>query len=326
MESKPPGTGPLPSRAAEFTGVDPELMDGFITKFGQTDDLLGEPGEVARRLLALGALPAPSPAPPGEARGQGRDLAARYNAIDPDPACGFNPGLDRKYLEIIAELGGYVLDPEFTAAFFAGLGLERTLALPCRLDRAMRTTAPDSLPRALDLVSRAFGTAVSGGSTTAGFETLTEDAKRAPAVARLLSAGRFPTAWLAEVAALQVFTPGNQVRGAALTPYLNALADDPAAARLAIGLSTRDSPASRAPLWDVPCTPADRRPDLAGFLRELDDRAGIDETSADAFGRLLMAASGAREDADRGHPGRRPPVPESPKNTEEYVDLSRDRL
>jgi hypothetical protein len=234
-----------------------------------------------------------------QARRRGQELAARYREIDPDLLVEHDSGLDRKYRDVVAQLAEHSRDPEFTAAFFAGLGLEGTLALPGRLDRALGRAAPESLPGVLDVVAQAFGTAVSGGSTTPGFATLAEHAKRAPAVARLLRGGDFPSAWLAEAVALQVLTPGNKVAGAELTPYLNALARDPAATVQAFALATCDGPAAVSPL--TPAGAADRRPVLDAFLRDLAERAARHETSNLAYAGLIAAyeaSAGAREARD----------------------------
>ncbi|MEU7877539.1 hypothetical protein [Microbispora bryophytorum] len=105
--------------------------------------------------------------------------------------------------------------------------------------------------------------------------------------------------------ATQAFLPGEKTRGETLAPYLEALAADPAAARLAIALATRNSPLPKdaaARLLTRPgLGPRDRRPDLVPFLRDLNDRAAVDATSADAFGRMLAAASGAYDEKPMVH-------------------------
>ncbi|MEU7915487.1 hypothetical protein [Microbispora bryophytorum] len=161
-------------------------------------------------------------------------------------------------------------------------------------------------------VSRAFGSAMSGGSAVPGFAAVgaavrarADDEEDRRDIGELLSAGRLPTEGLAEVVATQAFLPGDKTRGETLAPYLEALAADPAAARLAIALATRNSPLPKdtaARLLTRPgLGPRDRRPDLVPFLRDLNDRAAVDATSADAFGRMLAAASGAYDEKDGAH-------------------------
>ncbi|WP_204074044.1 hypothetical protein [Planotetraspora phitsanulokensis] len=245
--------------------------------------------------------------PGAEARRLGRQLASDLLDIDPDAF--FDLALNDKYAEIVERLAGHVHDPEFTAAFFAFLGPRLTLDLPRRLRKALQ----EGEETALATVSRALGTAVGGASDMAGFSavldalgTRAQSAEDQKAVGDLLSAGRFPTEWLAKVVATQVFPPDDTLLASALTPYLNALARDPEAARLALSLATRDSPRPR----DVPRFPllarpgflsADGRPDLATLLKDLSGRASEDASSSDAFGRLLASASGAYDESDGEH-------------------------
>jgi hypothetical protein len=216
---------------------------------------------------------------------------------------------------IVDELAAHMVDPQFTAAFFAGLGERRTLELPDRLRRWL----PEGGTAAVDTVSRAFGSAMSGAATAAGFAAIAkavqdkaDNSDDQAAIGDLLSAGRFPTEWLAQTVVNQVLVPGNMTARSALTPYLNALANNPSAARLAISLASRDSPlpkvtlpdnalAAGFPLMARQIPAVDRRPDLVGLLKDLNGRAAADDTSADAFGRLLAAASGAYDEADDKH-------------------------
>lgn len=143
------------------------------------------------------------------------------------------------------------------------------------------------------------------GAVAAAVRTKADDEDDRRGIGDLLPAGRLPTEWLADVVATQVFLPGEKTRGETLTPYLEALAADPAAARLAIAPATGNSPLPRdaaARLLTRPgLAPRDRRPDLVTFLRDLNDRAAVDATSADAFGRMLAAASGAYDEKDGAH-------------------------
>ncbi|RCG29343.1 hypothetical protein DQ384_19955 [Sphaerisporangium album] len=247
--------------------------------------------------------------PAAEARRLGTDLAAQYKKIDPDVF--FDPGLDEKYQKIVDALAAHANDPAFTAAFFASLGLDRTLRLPERLRHALQ----EGDQSAVDTVSKALGTALSaGGAAVAGLAAISNGMKNKAAnhdeqtaIGELLSAGRFPTEWLAQVVATQIFIPGEKAVGSTLTPYLKALARDPGAARLAISLATRDSPLPRDVLakFSIPGMPSpgrsDQRPDLVTFLKNLNDRSAVDATSADAFGRVLASASGAYDEKDGHH-------------------------
>ncbi|MCW2879809.1 MAG: hypothetical protein JWQ95_3909, partial [Sphaerisporangium sp.] len=354
MTTFPPGTGPL---SPDFAGIDPGLMDGFITEMDHARGVIGERTEAIRRVFAANGVPATSLDPIGEverwidqhlpdlrrrnqiarntaklpdwspgtastllpyeeksvlpaaeAQRLGTELATQYKKINPDAL--FDPGLDEKYQKIVDTLTAHVHDPDFTAAFFAGLGLKSTLELPERLRRGLQ----EGEKSAVDAVSLAFGTAVSAGATAAGFAAISKAMKNKAenydeqnAIGDLLSAGRFPTEWLAQVVATQVFTPGDKSAGSTLTPYLNALAKDPGAARLTISLATRDSPLPRDLLatFSIPgrFSPGqtDRRPDLVTLLKDLNSRAAVDATSADAFGRLLASASGAYDEKDGKH-------------------------
>jgi hypothetical protein len=185
------------------------------------------------------------------------------------------------------------------------------------LPRRLRKGLQENDETAIATVSRALGTAVSAGTDVEGFSAIrdalgsrAQNPEGQQAVGDLLSAGRFPTEWLAKVVVTQVFPPDDTLLASALTPYLNALARDPEAARLAMSLATRDSPLPRDLLTRLsvfnPLTPPgvrsiDNRPDLADFLKDLSSRASKDPSSADAFGRLLASASGAYDESDGEH-------------------------
>ncbi len=354
MNTVPPGTGPL---SPEFTGIDPALMDRFISEMEHARGLIGEHTQAIRQVFATKGVPATSLDPIGEverwiderlpdlrrrskmahdtaklpdwspgaagglvayeekatmpaaeARRLGHELAADYKRINRETILDL--GLNEKYQNIVATLADHADDAEFTAAFFAALGVRETLKLTERLRHGL-TENEDS---AIETVSRAFGTAISGGAAIVGFAAIGKSMKgRAESederqgMGDLLSAGRFPTAWLAQVVATQVFTPGDTSSGSTLAPYLNALAKDPGAARLAISLATRDSPLPRdvlAGLLPTQLTPsgqADNRPQLVDFLKDLNGRAAVNATSADAFGKLLASASGAYDEKDGEH-------------------------
>ncbi|MGI5156162.1 hypothetical protein [Microbispora sp. CA-102843] len=327
-------------------------MDRFVKELEHARGVIGERAEAVRRVFAARGLPASPLSPIGEverwiderlpdlrrrhrmavglshapswspgslvpydeknllgaaeARRLGGALAAAYKDVDPDAPFDFH--LVDKYRTLVEDLAAHADDSEFTAAFFAGIGVRRTVELPRRLRQVLQ----ENVDEAVRTASRAFGSAVSGGSAVPGFaavaaavHTRADDEEDRRDVGDLLSAGRLPTEWLAEAVATQVFLPGEKTRGETLTPYLDALAADPAAARLAIALATRNSPLPRDAAARLLTRPGlasrDRRPDLVTFLRDLNDRAAVDGTSADAFGRMLAAASGAYDERDGAH-------------------------
>ncbi|MEV7803495.1 hypothetical protein AB0O28_11165 [Microbispora sp. NPDC088329] len=327
-------------------------MDRFVKELEHARGVIGERAEAVRRLFAAKGLPAASLNPIGEierwiddglpdlrrrhrlavglshtpswspgslvpydeknllgaaeARRLGGALATAYKHADPDAPFDFH--LVNKYRKIVEDLTAHADDAEFTAAFFAGIGVRRTVELPRRLRQVLQ----ENVDEAVRTASRAFGSAVSGGSTVPDFAAVAAGVRaRADGdedrrdIGELLSSGRLPTEWLAEVVVTQVFLPRDESRGETLAPYLKALAADPAAARLTIALATRNSPlpkdaaAQLLTLRGLP--PRDRRPDLVTFLRNVNDRAAVDATSADAFGRMLAAASGAYDEKDGAH-------------------------
>ncbi|GII54601.1 hypothetical protein Pth03_29900 [Planotetraspora thailandica] len=361
MGGEPSGTGPL---SPDFVGIDPTLMSRFITEMEHARGVVGERTEAVRRVFAangvsaasldpigeaerwiddklpelrtrhrlttsISSLPAWDPTAPGrlvpyeeksilpvaEARRLGAELALKYSN-----ASRIVPAGDKSYQEIVDALTAHVHDSEFAAAFFAGLGLRQTLELPQVLLRAL----VERHKAAIDVISQAFGTAVSAGDTTGDFAAIRNAMRHRLATSErqglgdLLSAGSFPTEWLADVVAAQVlgsedlavgtsprrFETADATMGLSLAPYLNALARDPSAARLAISAVTHGSPRARNRLSEMllpnPAL-ADGRPDLVTILGNLDGRAALDPTASDAFGRLLASASGAYDESDGRH-------------------------
>ncbi|TMR23892.1 hypothetical protein [Nonomuraea zeae] len=331
MGKTPPGTGPL---SPDYSGLDPELMDPFITTFKTGADRIGQESEALRRLLERARLPAtglqPLAAtllwldhqlpdlrrrsqaaraanalapwrtgllpfdesrllPAGEARRQGAALADRFKAAPSSFGVAGNKPYDGELAALMAELDAHRDDPEFTAAFFARLGADGTRRIVGKLKMGMR-----DYDAAIDVVSRAFGTAVRAGDivtrsrdTRAAVLTGTDvpgfaKVKRELAqetghvgdesLGYLLRAGDFPPAWLAGVV------------------KRHALGNNPAAARLAISAATEGG---------VP---------LSRLLRDLHWRTRTSLTSgehapdaANAFGRMLAAAAGAYDEKDGAH-------------------------
>lgn len=210
-------------------------------------------------------------------------------------------GARDRYAAFVKALGEHADDPEFTAAFFAGLGLERTLDL----GRRLRAALGEDADAAIDTVSRAFGTAIRSGAGVRAFTEMRERLAAGPLRAKgggvrhglgdLLRAGEFPPGWLAAVAHRHALAPESNVSGEDLAGYLYALGNNPAAARAAIAAATRDVP-------------------LETFLRRLNDRVAVrsryayqehlqlkENSRADAFGRMLAAAAGAYDERDGAH-------------------------
>ncbi|GAA0967784.1 hypothetical protein GCM10009555_012180 [Acrocarpospora macrocephala] len=367
--SVPPGTGPL---SPEFAGIDPVLMDGFITELERAGQVIAEQVESIRRELAsvdlpaaglapireiggwveqqvprlrqrLAAItapvpdiPAPAPAvatpatalaaavsavtaavgpglrpyredallPPAEAQRLGEALGERFAAIDPEEFRFTGPYASARLAAVFQELEAYQGDPVFTAAFFAAIGPGGMRQIVPAL-RRLHGQEPQDAERVAAL---AFATAVSGGAHVPGFAAAVKAVEEVEAGddegMRMLSAlfghGDYPDVWLAErVAPLLV----GGVPSAAL---LNALANNPAAARLAITPAVRFSPRpalpplKAPPLGGLPMT-GDVRPGLAAFLKGLNERTrGFPEQSK-AFGRLLAAATGVYDEQDGKH-------------------------
>ncbi|GLW98055.1 hypothetical protein [Microtetraspora sp. NBRC 16547] len=343
----PSGAGPL---ASEFAGIDPSLMNGFISELERTGQVIAEHAEGIRRELAAVDLPATDLAPvreiggwaeeqiprlrqraetidvtlpwlpsaglqpyqekpllaPGDARRQGTDLAKKIMAIAPgaftltSPSPSDRMSIDRM-AAVIGALRDHQHDANFTAAFFATLGADGTR----RLAAVLRGRLPD---KAIDAARTAFATALRGGTKAPGFATVAEELRKSTGtdvkgVVDLLKPGPYPTEWLAGIAAVVL---NGQVYGMAdsgnLAPLLNLLAANPAAARLALGKVARLGPPSA---WEKDLELAfpvrGESTKLSVFLTKLGARARRDATTADAFGRLLAAASGASDEKQGEH-------------------------
>ncbi|MEO3814542.1 DUF6571 family protein [Sphaerisporangium sp. B11E5] len=233
---------------------------------------------------------------PTESRRLGTELAARYKQIDPDAV--LDPLLDQKYQQIIDTLADHVNDPEFTAAFFAALGLEATVLLPVLARQkigtknGVGTLAPPSLnDKVLTTVSAAFATAVTAGSHVPGFAAIKEALRTRPmsrldqfGAGLLVISGKFPAAWLAQVATTNGLATAKTNAG-----FLHALGNNPTAARLALRAATGDYTKDNTK--------------LAALLTRFATRThgAYSASEADAFGRMLAAASGAYDEKDGHH-------------------------
>ncbi|WP_433218106.1 hypothetical protein [Microtetraspora malaysiensis] len=341
----PSGTGPL---ASEFAGIDPSLMNGFISELERTGQVIAEHAEGVRRELAALDLPATDLAPvreiggwaeeqiprlrqrvetitvatpwlpitglkpyqetpwlaPGEAQRQGADLAKEFLSIDSnvrtDPSPDGKKAIDRM-AAFIGTFRDHQHDANFTAAFFAALGTEGTR----RLTTALRGRLSED---AVDVARTAFATALRGGAKVPGFAVIAEELGKSTGtdvrgVVDLLKPGQYPTEWLAGIAAVVL---NGQVFGMAdnrdLAPFLNLLAANPSAARMALGNVARLGPPSA---WEKELRqalpPRGESTKLSVFLKKLNGVAARDTTTADAFGRLLAAVSGVYDEEQGEH-------------------------
>ncbi|WP_157570898.1 DUF6571 family protein [Microtetraspora malaysiensis] len=266
-----------------------------------------------------------------DAQRQGQALAERFaNTFAGDwgwPGGKYNDG---ELADLVAELAAHRNDADFTAAFFAALGAEKTLAIPAKLRSGMKDPKD-----AIDTVSHAFGTAVRhgahvpgfaetryeivtgknpgplfqtqsyhighGSAATSDFAELRDSGEVTPAggnqaLGDLLRAGEFPAAWLSAVVSLNALNSKSTVNDEGLAGYLYALGNNPKAARMAISTATK------------------KYGSLSEALRRLNERAKVkqsydwqadlqekENSRADAFGRMLAAASGAYDEKDGAH-------------------------
>ncbi|MEU4538054.1 hypothetical protein AB0G15_24690 [Streptosporangium sp. NPDC023825] len=238
-----------------------------------------------------------------EALERGKDLGERFAGIDPDAFSLLGPYASDRMAAVVEELKAHQNDADFTASFFAALGPKGTRALGERLRRRL-----DDAEEAIGVAGKAFATAVAGGAAVPGFAAVVKAVERREAlddVADLLAHGRYPTGWLVGIAA-PALLPGNRTGTATLGRLLNALGNNPAAARLAISSATDLAPvpaSAKSPFGVLPASPRSWKalPTLAAFLKELGERAGRTPESAGGFGRMLAAASGAYDEPQGRH-------------------------
>ncbi|WP_371784795.1 hypothetical protein [Streptosporangium subroseum] len=343
MPAVAPGTGPL---APEFNGIDPALMQGFITDLEQAGQVIAEHTEAIRRELAAVGLPAAGLAPvreiggwaeeqlprlrqrvetitaapavllggglagyqesalpaPAEAQKQGSDLGKRFADIDLDEFSLLGPYASDRMAALVDDLKAHQHDSNFTAAFFTALGPAGTRMISEQLRRLPNDE------EAIRIAGTAFATAVAGGAKVPGFSAVMKAVEKVDSlddIADLLSHGRYPAEWLVGIAAPALATD-SRVGGSTLGKLLNALGNNPTAARLAINSVTDLSPAPASvkfPFGTLPGSPQTwkARPELVAFLKTLNERTnGMPET-ASGFGRLLAAASGAYDEPQGKH-------------------------
>ncbi len=244
--------------------------------------------------------------PPGEARRQGAALAGRFTKAGTGD-----------YTKLLGVLADHEYDPEYAAAFFAGLGPELTRRLPHLIRTYGEHGKVGYLIRA---TSTAFGSAVSGGRDVPGFEGVIKpmsgplSGQDRDGVAALVCAGRFPPEWLAELAKTHALRP---MYGQAITEtdlsrpaiesddrdayelFLRALGNNPEAARLAFGGIAAEHPVPAGPLDRLTGTPS--KPNLPYTLTAFARLAQTDQKVAEQLGRAYASASGAYDEQDGGH-------------------------
>ncbi|WP_162641909.1 hypothetical protein [Streptosporangium sp. 'caverna'] len=345
MPAVAPGTGPL---APEFNGIDPALMQGFITDLEQAGQVIAEHTEAIRRELAAVGLPAAGLAPvreiggwaeeqlprlrqrvetitaapavllggglagyqesallaPAEAQKQGSDLGRRFAGIDLDEFSLLGPYASDRMAALVGELKAHQHDSNFTAAFFAALGPAGTRTLTTELRRLA------DAENSVDVARTAFATALRGGAKVTGFAGIMRaiqktEPKDLNGVVDLLRPGGYPTEWLAGIAA-PVLAGSKEADSEHLATLLNLLADNPAAARLAIGLAANFSQAGASatePFGALPDLPQlwTNGAKLTLLLRELGENAGKTKKTASGFGRLLAGAAGAYDEKQGKH-------------------------
>lgn len=267
-----------------------------------------------------------------EAQRQGKALAERF-ADTTARDYGFPIGKtnDDTLTGLVAELNAHRNDTDFAAAFFAALGAKGTLGIAEKLRAGMGH--PE---KAIDTVSRAFGTAVREGgdvpgfaevryelvtgkappshwspllgsatgpqpATHAGFAELRDDHAAVPKngerrLGDLLRAGEFPAEWLAAVVSMHALGKKSTVNGTDLAGFLNALGNNPKAARTAIATATKEYGSLHKAL-----TALNERAEVRGSSFVQADVQKREESRADAFGRMLAAASGAYDEKDGAH-------------------------
>ncbi|WP_214106435.1 hypothetical protein [Acrocarpospora catenulata] len=248
---------------------------------------------------------------PAEAQRQGTELGKRLLAIDPDEFRLIGPYAPDRIATLLEELAAHQHDAVFTAAFFGALGPAGIRQVTPTLKRLSKDGRPD----ALLTLGTAFATAITGEAKVPGFAAVRkavenmkpENAKDMEAFATLLSHGNYPDVWLAQLA-LPVLRPESGASSSILSGMLNALGNNPAAARLVIGSMAKLSPLPALPtlglpFGQLPQSPEkwDKRPELVAFLKGFNERAMSSPEMSDAFGRLLAAASGAYDERDGKH-------------------------
>ncbi|XVQ89179.1 DUF6571 family protein [Microbispora siamensis] len=270
-----------------------------------------------------------------EAQRQGKALAERF-ADTTASDYGFPIGKtnDDALARLVAELNAHRHDADFAAAFFAALGAKGALGLAEKLRAGM-----DNPEKAIDTVSRAFGTAVREGGDVPGFAEVRYElvtGKAPPATGAwlrplpassagphlpadvgfaelrdgqaavsehgerrlgdLLRTGEFPAEWLAAVVSMHALGKKSTVSGTDLGGFLNALGNNPKAARTALSTAAKEYGSLPKALSAL-----NSRVEVRASSFVQPDEQKKEESRADAFGRMLAAASGAYDEKDGAH-------------------------
>ncbi|MEZ0075350.1 DUF6571 family protein [Planotetraspora sp. GP83] len=268
-----------------------------------------------------------------EAQRQGRALAERFTATNASDY-GFPIGktANDAFARLVAELNAHRNDADFVAAFFAALGAKGTLGLAEKLRAGM-----DDPEKAIDVVSRAFGTAVREGAGVPGFAAVRYElvTGKAPAGAALepfskSAAGPQPPthAGFAELRDGQVPVSENGERrlgdllraGEFPADWLAAVVSMHALGKKSTVNGTdlagllnalgNNSKAARTAI----STATKEYGSLSKALSALNKKVGVwgtysnqpdmqmkEDSRGDAFGRMLAAASGAYDEKDGAH-------------------------
>ncbi|MFC4060609.1 hypothetical protein ACFOWE_20085 [Planomonospora corallina] len=240
---------------------------------------------------------------PADSRKQGTELGKRLAELGPAGLWN-GPADSDRYARVVEDLEKNKHDAEFTAAFFAALGVQGTLGLPVLLREGVHTKrqagthAPaDPDETLLRTVSQAFGSAVTAGAHVPGFAKVRDAVRDAGAAGPsekrlgaelLLTAGEFPAEWLAGLASAWGMADPRKVPAG----LMYALGNNPAAARLAIGKVTGSFTKDQKK--------------LAEYLKAFNGQVlngPFEDARADAFGRMLAAAAGAYDEQDGAHSG-----------------------
>ncbi|MEO3858062.1 hypothetical protein [Acrocarpospora sp. B8E8] len=226
---------------------------------------------------------------PAESRKAGTALGARVAELGPP---GYWTSVADRELAagLIAELEAGEDDPDFTAAFFAALGVEKVLSLPSVLRQNEFLIDPPAVlsplrsdERMLRILSVAFGTAVTGGAKVPGFAEIMDRVRRAAPRERqgaglLIGAGKFPAEWLAGL----VTAWGGMVQPKRVHDgVIQALGNNPEAARLAVREAVGPYTEDQSNLTEL----------ITG-LNERSRQGPFDDIMPDAFGRMLAAVAG----------------------------------
>ncbi|WP_182897012.1 DUF6571 family protein [Microbispora sp. H10830] len=269
------------------------------------------------------------------AQRQGKALAERF-ADTTARDYGFPVGKtnDDAFTHLVAELNARRNDPDFVAAFFAALGAKGTLGLVEKLRTGMDhpEKAIDTVSQAFGTAVREGGDVpgfaevryelVTGKAPAAagawlrplpassagprppadvGFAELRDGQATVPEhgerrLGDLLRTGEFPTEWLAAVVSMHALGKKSTVGGTDLAGFLNALGNNPKAARTALSTATKEYGSLPKALSAL-----NGRVEVRGSSLVQPEVQKEEDSRADAFGRMLASAAGAYDEKDGAH-------------------------